>query len=76
MWMGERHELDLMETKSLQILCRVTRKDRFRNEQVRRRFGVREKMSNKEYRKILTSFGRVDCMGREWLTKIVYDLWG
>ena len=46
MGMDESHELDFMEIKYLRSICAVTRMDRWKNEQVRCRVDVREKMSD------------------------------
>ena len=55
----ERHTLDVMETKFSGSLCWLTRMDELRNEEVRRRVGVRELICDIVDRKFL-------------LTKIVY----
>ena len=46
MRMNERHKLGVMELRSSQRMCEVTRMDRWRNEKVRFKVGVREKMSD------------------------------
>ena len=43
----ERDKLDVAEMKCLRSMCGVTRMDRVRNEVVRERVGVPEKMSNR-----------------------------
>ena len=53
-------------------MCGVTMWDRLRNEEVRERVGVPEKMSNRVDRKVLKWFGHVERMGGERLTKRVY----
>merc|ERR1711905_52257 len=56
----------------LRSMCGVTMWDRLRNEEVRERVGVPEKMSNRVDRKVLKWFGHVERMGGERLTKRVY----
>merc|ERR1712001_286505 len=46
--------------------------DRVRNEVVRERVGVPEKLSKREDRKVLKWFGRVERMENERMTKRVY----
>ena len=53
--------------------CGVTRMDdRVRNEVVRERVGVPEKLSGRVDRKVLKWFGHVERMGSERMTKRVY----
>ena len=68
----ERKRLDVAEMRCLRSMCGVTRWDRLRNEEVRERVGVPEKMSNRVDRKVLKWFGHVERMGGERLTKRVY----
>jgi len=59
----ERDKLDVAEMKCLRSMCGVTRMDRVRNEVVRGRVGVPEKLSKKVDRKVLKWLGRVEQMG-------------
>ena len=64
--------LDVAEMKCLRNMCGVTRMDRVRNEVVRERVGVPEKLSERVDRKVLKWFGHVERMGNERMTKRVY----
>ena len=68
----ERNKLDVAEMKCLRSMCGVTRMDRVRNEVVRERVGVPERLSERVDRKVLKWFGHVERMGNERLTKRVY----
>ena len=68
----ERDKLDVAEMKCLRSMCGVTRMDRVRNEVVRERVGVPEKLSKRVDRKVLKWFGHVERMGNERMTKRVY----
>ena len=68
----ERHKLDGAEMKCLRSMCGVTRMDRVRNEVVRGRVGVPEKLSGRVDRKVLKWFGHVERMGSKRMTKRVY----
>ena len=68
----EREKLDVAEMKCLRSMCGVTRMDRVRNEVVRERVGVSEKLSKRVDRKVLKWFGHVERMGNERMTKRVY----
>ena len=68
----ERGKLDVAEMKCLRSMCGVTRMDRVRNEVVRERVGVPEKLSGRVDRKVLKWFGHVEQMGSERMTKRVY----
>ena len=67
----EREKLDVAEMKCLRTMCGVKRMDRVRNEAVRVRVGVPEKMSKRVGRKVKW-FGHVERMGSERMTKRVY----
>lgn len=68
----EKNKLDVTEMNCLRSMCGVTRRDRVRNEVVRRRVGVPETLSKRVDRKVLKWFGHVERMGSERLTKRVY----
>ena len=68
----ERRKLDVMEMRCLRSMCGVTRMDRLRNEVVRERVGVDEKLSERVDRKVLKWYGHVERMSGERLTKRVY----
>ena len=71
----EREKLDVAEMKCLRSICGVTRMDRVRNEVVRERVGVSEKLSKRVDRKVLKWFGHVERMGNERMTKRVCVCW-
>ena len=48
----ERRKLDVMEMRCLRSMCGMTRMDRLRNEVVRERVGVEEKLSERVDRKV------------------------
>ena len=52
--------LDVMEMKCLRSMCGVTRWDRLRNEEIRRRSGVLLELSNRAEQKGLRWFGHVE----------------
>merc|ERR1712121_55348 len=55
----EKNKLDVTEMNCLRSMCGVTRRDRVRNEVVRRRVGVSETLSKRVERKVLKWFGHV-----------------
>ena len=64
--------LDVLENKCLQGMCGVTRMHRWRNDEVRRRVCVRQKMSHTVDRRVLKRFRQVKRMSGEYLAKRVY----
>ena len=70
--MREREKLDVAEVKCLRSMCGDMRMDRVRNEVVRERVGVPEKLSGRVDWKVLKWFGHVERMGSERMTKRVY----
>ena len=69
----ERRRLDVMEMNCLRSMCGVTRRDRVRNEEVRRRVGVKRSLSERAEERSLSWFGHLERMSDERLTKRVYD---
>ena len=61
----ERHKLYIMEMKYLRSKCGKTRLNRWRNEGMRRRFGVREKMSGRVSLKVLYWLRHVNRTSRD-----------
>ena len=57
MRVDEKHNLDVMEIKSLRSICGM---DRWRSHEVRRRVGVRYEMSDRVDWKLLKCFGHVE----------------
>ena len=64
----ERRKLDVMEMRCLRSMCGMTRMDRLRNEVVRERLGVEEKLSERVDRKVLKWYWHVERMSGERLT--------
>ena len=65
MRMEERHKLDVREINFSWNICEVIRSDRWNNEEIRRRVGTREKMSDGVERRVLNWFGRLERMTGE-----------
>ena len=59
---ADKKRLDVMEMKCLRSMCGVTRWDRLRNEEIRRRSGVLLELSNRAEQKGLRWFGHVERM--------------
>ena len=57
-----------MEMKCLRCVREVTRMDRWRTEEVRRKGGVTKNMSERVFRKNLKLFGRLNRVIEEQLT--------
>ncbi|KAK7882210.1 hypothetical protein WMY93_028384 [Mugilogobius chulae] len=70
---AEKRKLNVMEMKCLRSMCGVTRMDRVRNEEVRRRTGVVRELADRAERKALGWFGHVERMEGERLVKKVYE---
>ena len=51
----------------------MTRMDRWRNEEARRRVDVRKEIRDRVDRKVLKWFGHLEHMSRERFTKRVYE---
>ena len=56
----ERHCLNVFEMKCLRPTVEVTRWDRVRNEEIRRRAGIQETLTEKVDRRVLRWFGHVE----------------
>ena len=57
--------------KCLLSLVEVSRKDRVRNEEVRRRAGIERELVSREDQRVLTSFGHVERMDEYRMAKRV-----
>ncbi len=66
---AERKRLNVMEMRSLRSMCGVTRMDRVRNEEVRRRTGVVKVLAERAEQGVLQWFGHVERMEEERLVK-------
>ena len=69
----ERKRLNVMEMRCLRSMCGVTRMDRVRNEEVRRRTGVLQEMSARAEQRVLQWFGHVERMDEERLVKKIAE---
>ncbi len=66
---AERKKLNVMEMRCLRSMYGVTRMDRVRNEEVRRRTGVVKELAERAEQGVLRWFGHVERMGEESLVK-------
>ena len=72
MGVKERKRLDVMEMKCLRSMCGISIRDRVRNEVIRKKVRVNEKLSERIDKRVLTWFGHVERMNDCRLTKRVY----
>jgi len=68
----DRRRLDVMEMRCLRSIVGVSRMDRVRNEEVRRRAGVDRSLSERVDQKVLRWFGHMERMEGERLVKRVW----
>ena len=66
---AERRRLNVMEMRCLRSMCGVTRMDRVRNEEVRRRTGVVRELADRAEQGVLRWFGHMERMDGERLVK-------
>ena len=66
---ADRQRLDVLEMRCLRSMCGVTRWDRLRNEEVRRRTGVLLELSNRAEQRGLRWFGHVERMDEGRMVK-------
>ena len=59
---AERRKVDLLEMKCLRSLVGVSRMDRVRNEEVRRRAGIERELVSRADQRVLRWFGHVERM--------------
>ena len=71
MRMEERRSLNVLEMRCLRSMAGLTRRDRVRNEEVRRRTGVLKPLDQRVDEKLLRWFGHVERMDEERLLKRV-----
>ena len=65
----DKKRLDVMEMRCLRSMCRVTRWDRLRNEEIRRRTGVLLERSKRAEQKGLRWFGHMERMDESRMVK-------
>ena len=70
-----RHKsrMQACEMRFLRAACGVTRRDRIRNDRVRQMCGVKESLVSVVTRSRLRWYGHMERMGRDRLTKMIYD---
>ena len=68
----DRYRLNVMEMRCLRSMVGVSRVDRVRNEEVRRRAGVDKSMSDRVDQRVLRWYGHMERMGEERLVKKVW----
>ena len=66
---ADKRRLDVLEMRCLRNMCGVTRWDRLRNEEVRRRTGVLLELSNRAEQKGLRWFGYIERMDEGQMVK-------
>ena len=59
---AERRKVNVLEMKCLRSLVGVSRMDRVRNEEVRRRAGIERELATRADQRVLRWFGRVETM--------------
>ena len=59
---AERRKVNVLEMKRLRSLVRVSRMDRVRNEEVRRRAGIEMELASRADQRVLRWFGHVERM--------------
>ena len=69
---AERRKVNVLEMKCLRSLAGVSRMDRVRNEEVRRRVGIEMELASRADQRVLRRFGHVErrdeyCMARRVL---------
>ncbi len=65
----ERRRLNVMEMRCLRSICGVTRMDRVRNDEVRRRTGAVKELADRAEQGVLRWFGHVERMEEQRLVK-------
>ena len=63
---AEGMKVNVLEMKSLRSLVGVSRMDRVRNEEVRRRAGIESELVNRANHRVLRWFGHV----KEWMSTV------
>ena len=68
---AERWKVNVLEMKCLRSLVEVSRIDRVRNEEVRRRAGIERELANRADQRVLRWFGHVERMDEYRLARRV-----
>ena len=67
-----KNRMDVAEMSCLGSMCRVTRRDRVKNEEIRRRCWLQRSLSGRGEAAVLRWFGHVERMEGERLVKKIY----
>ena len=68
-----KNRMNVAEMSCLRSMCRVTKRDRVRNEEIRWRCGLQRSLSESGRAAILWWFGHVERMEEERLVKKIYQ---
>ena len=68
----ERRKMNVLEMKCLRSLVGVSRSDKVRNEEVRRRAGIERELATRADQRVLRSFGHVERMDDYRMTRRVF----
>ena len=63
---ADRRKVKVLEMKCLRSLVRVSRMDRVRNEEVRRRAGIERELARRGHQRVLDGLG----MWKEWMSTV------
>ena len=65
----ERRKVNVLETKCLRSLVRVSRMDRVRNKEVRMRAGIERELASRADQRVLRRFGHEERMDEYRMTR-------
>ena len=68
---AERRKVNVLEMKCLRSLVGVSRMDRVRNEEVRRRAGIERELAGRADQRVLRWFGHVERMDKQRMVRRV-----
>ena len=68
---AERRKVNVLEVKCLRSLVGVSRMDRVRNEEVRRRVGIERELASRADQRVLIWFGHVERMDEHRMARRV-----
>ena len=68
---ADKRKVNVLEMKCLRSLLGVSRMDRVRNEEVRRRGGIERELASRAYQRVLRWFGHVERMDEYRMEKMV-----
>ena len=68
---AERRKVNVLEMKCLRSLVGVSRMDRVRNEEVRRRAGIQRELASRTDQRVLRWFGHVERMDEHHMARRV-----